>query len=151
MKKVLAVLTVVAVLSLAGSAMAYEGRHHGRGPGSGQNWQQGGGPCWQGDGHRWHRGPGPRDGGFDRMGPGAHRNWNADVPENIRNKMVEAEKLMIDLRDEMSKPQIDKARALEVWKQHRALRNDISEWFFTQRLEQATNRPATPVQPPQNP
>ena len=63
--------------------------------------------------------------------------------------MAEAEKLMIDLRSEMTKPQVDKAKALGIWKQHRALRNDIAEWFFAQNLEWAANRPvpAQPIQP----
>lgn len=144
LKKVLAAVTVVIVLSMAGSAMAYGGRHHGRGPGYGQGprWEQGGGYGYQGNGHHWQKGPGHR-GAWDGPGRG---NWNGEVPQNIRDKMVAAEKLMVDLRAEMTRPQVDKAKALELWKQHRAVRGEIAEWFFTQRLEWAANRPA-PTQP----
>lgn len=137
-KKLMALFTVAMVLAIAGTALAYGGRkHHGRGDG---NWFPMGpgqafppGQCQQYQGHPGFRGV-----------PAPHMNRNFDIPQDIRDKQVEADKLRIDLRAELSKPQIDKAKALEIWKKHRALRNEISEWFFTQRLETMSNRPTAP-------
>ncbi len=76
---------------------------------------------------------------------------NADIPQAIRDKQVEADKLRIDLRAELSRPEIDQAKALEVWKQHRALRNEIAEWFFTKRLERMASRPNETMPAPAKP
>lgn len=168
LKKVLAMITVVAVLSLAGSALAYgggmyHGQHGNRGNGHHHHNQQGfncdlcgqAGQSWQ-SGQKYA--PGSQNGGNGpvanmpcRMMPGGRSNgrWAADVPQEMRDKMVEAEKLKIDLRAEMSKLQVDKAKAMEIWKKHRALKNEIAEWSFAQRLEQMPVPQIQPVQPPQ--
>lgn len=144
MRKYLALFTVALVLATTGTALAYGGRmHHGYGGGNQPYMQRGGeyGPWCQPQ--FGHRGGGPRYGqpGFGNA-PAPYMNWNVEIPQVIRDKQVEADKLRIDLGAELNKPQVDKAKALEIWKKHRALRGEISEWFFTQRLEQMTNRPA---------
>lgn len=153
LKKILVLITAIFVLSIAGSAMAYGGRHHGgRHHGGGQNYRQ---DCYY---RQYNPEMGPRSGntpyqqGAPRgarggMGPAG---WNIEVPQEIRDKMTEADKLRIDLRAEMYKPQIDRAKATEIWKKHRALRGEISEWFFAQRLELAASqaRQVQPVTPP---
>lgn len=156
-KRMIATLTVVAVLAIAGSAIAYGGRHYGGGAGPGGGCACGNAPMTgPGNAYRQDGAPHgrmqlqPPQGEHGRRaklhgaqnGPGK---WNAEMPQNIRDKQVEAEKLAIDLRAEMSKPQIDKAKALEIWKKKQALHGEISEWRFAQRLERAANRPATPA------
>ena len=147
-RKWMALFTVAAVLAISGSAFAYGGKHHyGKSYGYVPAWGPGGTPC-----PGWHQGP-----GYGRMQPGGPRfdgptpphERNVDIPQAIRDKQVEADKLRIDLRAELSKPQIDKAKALETWKKHRALRDEIAEWFFTQRMEWLANRPneAAPTPP----
>ncbi len=67
-----------------------------------------------------------------------------EAPQAILDKQVEADKLRIDLQAEMNKPQIDRAKVLEIWKKHHVLRGEIAEWFFTQQLEWMGNRPFAP-------
>lgn len=130
-KKVLAMLTMVMVLAAAGTALAYGGRHHGgRGYGMGM------------DGYCYGYGP---QGGPARPGERGPA-WGFDVPQNIRDKQAEAQKLMIDLRTEMYKQPVDKDKALELFRKHRALQNELSEWFFTQRLD-AIAKGAVPATP----
>ena len=146
MKKLATAAAVIAVVVMAGSAMAYGGRHYGGGPrgwegypGDGHHyWQQGGGPRYA-PAPGEPRGPGPRDFRSER-GP------NIEIPQEIRDKITEARKLQIDLHAELDKRPLDKAKATEIYKKHRALRNEISEWFFLQRLDDLEKRPAEPKQ-----
>ena len=106
MKKVLGIFTVVIVLSLAGSTLAY-------GAPSGEPDK---GPGQRGEGKSWRQ-DGPGHGPGWKHAPMAKR-WHRDMPEEIRDKMVAAEKLKIDMRAEMSKPETDKAKAQttsELW------------------------------------
>lgn len=163
-KKIAAMLAVVAIMAFSGSAIAYGGKYHGKGQwgwnhgrqmmgpgGQGfcQGWSGGGyGPGGQGgpgfcQGGQWSGQGGPKyfkgSGGFKG---GQRFGGNFNIPQEIRDKMTEADKLRIDLRAEMTRDKPDKARALEAWKKHRALRNEIAEWMFNQRLEYALNPPA---------
>jgi hypothetical protein len=69
---------------------------------------------------------------------GGRRIWKEtkgiDVPQEIREKWAEAQKTKIDLRLELEKTTIDRAKALELHAKHRALMQEISDWRFQQRL-----------------
>ena len=129
MKKVLFVAIVCVCVVVAGTAMAeaYGGRSHG-GRHQGAGGYGGMGMGYDSNsygGHGYH-------GGFRFGGPGA-----ADVPKEILDKRVEAEKVAIDLRAELSKRPVNRAKALELYKKHQTLRLSISDWCFQQRLNAA--------------
>jgi len=116
MKKILLVIAAISILVFAGSALAGSGGRRGQGHGFG--------------GPRLERSFDVGPGGFGGDGPD-----NIDIPQEIIDKRETARGLMTELRSELSKNPIDKARALDLYKQHRAIRNDIDEWFFLRRLE----------------
>jgi hypothetical protein len=148
-KKTMAALAIVLLLAMATAAAAsgVSGRMHGRrhGDGYGYGWGHGGGYGW---GHM-NGGPGGYGPGWDReCGPrgadganGANNANRPEIPQNIRDKMAESEKLSIDLRSIMSGAEIDRDKALDTFRRQRALDGEIAEWFFTQRLEWLTANP----------
>jgi hypothetical protein len=113
-RKIFALLALVMVLAFAGSAYAYCGN--------------------RGDGG-W--GIGGSEDRFYGHGFGGPWLWSsdADIPLEIRNRMDEARGVMDELRAELSKTSVDKDKALTLFRKGRDIRNEISEWFFTQRLE----------------
>ncbi|MDR1621047.1 MAG: hypothetical protein LBS00_01590 [Synergistaceae bacterium] len=112
---VMALLAAVAAMLAASDIALADGRR-----------KRGGGEC---GGYSWMDGDGWR---------GARRIWNKtkgiDVPQEIREKWAEAQKIKIDLRTELGKTTIDRAKALELHAKHRALVQEISDWRFLQRL-----------------
>lgn len=173
MKKVVIAVLVVGLLSIAGTAMAKNNRgQKGVFPPNGacpQTYREGG-PAWAGEcpvfsgrngmhrpghgrGHQVHgrNGRGYRGHGWDgRMG------WNAvDMPEALRAKAVEMEKLHVDLRDVLSRTPIDRDKALELHGKIVQIHQEIGAWRFAQRLEaidsfrrqQELNRAVPPGQP----
>jgi Spy/CpxP family protein refolding chaperone len=124
---ILAALAVAMTLAFAASAFAYCGRY--------------------GDG--W--GPGRDDGGRGLYGHGFGGPWlwdsNADIPQEIRGKMDEARSAMDELRAELSKNPVDKDKALALFRKERDIRNEISEWFFLQRIENISQGSALSTQP----
>lgn len=98
---------------------------------------------WNGRGHRGH-------GRDSRMG------WNAaDMPEELRAKAVEMEKLHVDLRDVLSRTPVDRNKAVELHGKIVQIHQEIGAWRFAQKLEaidsfhrqQELNRAITPGQP----
>lgn len=77
-------------------------------------------------GHEGHRGPRP-EGRRVRFAP--------NMPQEIRDKVVELEKLRIDLDEALTSRPINKAKALEVHAKMQAVRNDIAAWRFERKLE----------------
>jgi len=63
-----------------------------------------------------------------------------EIPQEIREKFAEAQKIMIDLRTELGKNPIDREKALELHSKHRALMQEICDWRFTQMLDARTSR-----------
>jgi len=63
-----------------------------------------------------------------------------EIPQEIREKWAEAQKIAIDLRLELGRIPVDRARALELRAQHRAIVNEISDWHFIHRLDLLTTR-----------
>lgn len=121
MKKILVTSAVILAFCLAGSAFAGSGRYRG-------------GYCWGYDDH-----PRYMDGLWEeRMN--ASGDWRPyhdfNIPQEISDKREEARKIELDLRDELGKRPVDKARALELYRKHRQLLGEIGEWFFIQRMEQ---------------
>ena len=57
-----------------------------------------------------------------------------NAPQEILDKRVEAEKVAIDLRAELSKRPVNRTKALDLYKKHQTLRQAISDWCFQQRL-----------------
>ncbi|MDR3279624.1 MAG: hypothetical protein LBT23_03840 [Synergistaceae bacterium] len=110
-KKVFAALVVIAALSLAGSAFARGDRHSG---------------LEDGDGPGWHW-----DKSFDKRGG----ERDIELPSEIQDKRSEARRLMTELRAELEKRPVDRETAIALFRRHQALRNEISEWFFIERLD----------------
>ena len=114
MRNVLLAALLVAVLT-AGAASAggwkKQGGHGGR----------------MGNSHMSERGYGHRQ--------NADRANAPQVPQEIRDKLTEARKTAIDLRTELGKKPVDRDKALELHAKRRALMQDISDWYFNQRLD----------------
>ena len=90
--------------------------------------------CSQGFGHG--RGPafgpegrGPRGEQFHQRGMFA-----PDMPQDIRAKVVEAEKLHIDLENVLSQKPLNKDKAIELNGQISRLRQEVQAWRFEQKL-----------------
>ncbi|MDR1914975.1 MAG: hypothetical protein LBQ58_00165 [Synergistaceae bacterium] len=141
-KKLMAALAVVMLLAMASAAIASGESHHGQNK---DGWR------YEKDrGHMDGRGPGMRDpirhGGGHGWGPGS-----SEIPQNIRDKMADAEKLSIVLREMLDRSVIDRGRAMGTYRRHIALRNEIAEWFFERHLDRLTANPRTPGAPPYRP
>ena len=129
MKKILFAAIVCVCVAVAGTAMAeaYGGRGHG-----GRHYRTGGyGGMGMGYDSNFYGGHGYHEG--CRFGGSG----GVDVPKDILDKRVEAEKVAIDLRAELSKRPVNRAKALELYKKHQTLRLSISDWCFQQRLNAA--------------
>ena len=131
MKKILFVfVAIIVVVSAAGTASAW-GRGGGRMRGPGSGW---GGFCFEG-------GFGMRGGSMPyRMGSycgfyGPDGSYAPVIPQEIRDKLAEAQKTAIDLRTELGRNPVNRERALELQAQHRALMQEVHDWHFNQRLD----------------
>jgi hypothetical protein len=118
MKKIFLALAVISILAFAGSAFAQGGWRHGGGFGKSDDLRQE--RAWGGHG------------GFEGRG-----RQNLDLPQEIRDKLAQAEKIGDELRSELGQTPINKDRALALYRQHRDIKNEVGEWFFLQRLEKA--------------
>ena len=70
-------------------------------------------------------------GGRGMMGAWA----NVEIPQEIRDKQVEMQKLSIDMRAEMQKKPIDRAKVEELYKKRVELRDALSGWRMQQKLD----------------
>lgn len=66
---------------------------------------------------------------------GRHARFSPNMPQEIRAKVVELEKLKIDLDEALTSRPINKTKALEVHAKMLKVRNDISAWRFERKLE----------------
>lgn len=107
MKKVLAVVAVVCVVFVAGAAIAQpRGNNAGRMP------------------------------QFGELGCRRHEPvFTPDMTDEIRAKVVEAEKLRIDLEAELAVKKIDKEKALALFSQLQKAEQEIEVWKFNRKLE----------------
>jgi hypothetical protein len=119
-RKIFIAIAVIIALAFTGSAFAH--CEWGKGRGSWESARSQDNGVWD-DGYGGVRMHGPR--GFD---------W----PQELQDKRTEALKIMGDLRAELSKTPVDRERALELYRKHRAIRNEIGEWFFLQRLDRVS-------------
>ncbi|MDR1472174.1 MAG: hypothetical protein LBS75_06590 [Synergistaceae bacterium] len=131
-RKIAAALAAAVLIAMASSAAASGRTHHRR---YGGEWWDGGG--WVPGMMRGHISGGGRPG----WRPGG------EVPRSIRDKMTASEKLSIDLRDLTSRTVIDRGKVLETFRKRRELRNEIAEWFFTQRLDWLIANPGGQLRP----
>ena len=135
------ILVLAVVLVTAGSAFAYGGR--GRQPmgaqgmpnqaGNQMMMQQQMPGQWQAGSQQMQRQGrgGHRMGGGGRMGM-----WAAiEIPQEIRDKQTEMRKLSIEMRNEMGKNPINRSAIEELYKKRVELRNELSRWRMTQRLD----------------
>ena len=154
MKKVVIAVLVAGLLSAAGTAMARGCRGQRGGcydDGIGNCWQtnraedpmakdgcpgfqgeDGWGQCFMQDCRRdfgW-RG---RMGRMGNRGCGWGRNA-ADMPEDIRAKVNELEKLRFDLRDALSRTPIDRDAAAKLHNRAMQLEQEIGTWAFGERM-----------------
>ena len=70
-------------------------------------------------------------GGRNAMGGMGSRGgiWNnVEIPQEIRDKQAEMGKLSIEMRNEMWKKPMDRAKVEELFKKQTALGNELSEW-----------------------
>ena len=74
-----------------------------------------------------------------RMSGGRFARGN-EVPQEIRDKITEARKTMIDINAEFAKDPIDREVILELHAKHFSLLQEISEWYITQRMDAAENK-----------
>ena len=148
MKRILFVLAIIMVLTMAGTAFAHGGRGYaprGRGPR-----QMGYDPCPMSMGYgaragcpygygmgygggMGHRGRGFAGGTCPVWGD-PRSNSNA-IPQDIQDKMREMHETGIALQKEFANRPINSERVLELRAQHFSLSQEVSEWFFRQRLE----------------
>ena len=128
-KKILVAVLLVAVL-VAGTA--YAGGRKRQGGHGGRTWSApiGGGMC-ESCGARFETPHGGRRRGGINV---------PEVPQEIRDKLTEARKIAIDLRAELEKSPVDREKALEFHAKHRALMQEISDWYFNRRLDALTAR-----------
>ena len=133
-KKLTALLVVVCVVSSAGAALAY-GRREPRPDFRPEFW----GNEFEGkqfEGRQFERPFEPEmRGNFGKCGRHCRPFFEKEMPENIKSKIVELEKLRIDLRAILSSEKVDKAKALETFEAIQKLENEIKTWKFVTRLE----------------
>ena len=60
---------------------------------------------------------------------------NIEIPKEIQDKQAEMGKLSIEMRNEMWKKPIDRAKVEELYKKRTELRNELSEWRMKTRLD----------------
>ena len=74
-----------------------------------------------------------------------HAQFFNNMPQEIRAKVVEAEKLRIDLEDVLSQKPLNKDKAIELNGQISKLRQEVQAWRFEQklnRIEEFNKKPA---------
>lgn len=118
-KSVIAVL-VIGSLSMAGTAFAYRGQGF-----NGQGFARRGCPAFESR-QAWQA---SRGGDFAH-----HAQFFNEMPQEIRDKEVEAQKLRIDLGNVLCKKPLDREKAVELEGQIGKLRQDIRAWRFEQKL-----------------
>ena len=129
MKKAIGAVTLILVLAAAGSAFAYGG---GRGRGMANPTMAGNNGVYGGPGMMRGMGGGGMMRGRACAGlPQA----SVEVPQEIRDKQVEMNKLRIDMQNEISRKPIDRSKIETIQKKHSDLRNELSTWFLKQQLD----------------
>ena len=139
MKKIALVLLVIVFVSIAGTAMARGGRHGAwKMPGE-QRGMREGYYGWQHDGERHGNRGGWGEGkfGYERRGGwhGMRGRWS-DVPEEIRAKMTELDKLRIDMRAALYPGSVDRTKATEIFNKMTVLQQELRTWRFERRLDE---------------
>ena len=123
MKKVLLVLLVVALVVVAGAAVAAK-KNRER-----EFWGEACGLETQGR----------RGGGDFRRGEGLRGNLR-NAPDEVRDKVVELEKLRVDMRDALSRTPLDRAKVLEIHARMTEVRQGIATWLLNQRMDRMEQR-----------
>ena len=123
MKKVLLVLLVVALVAVAGVAVAAKKNREkefvGESYGLETQEQRGDRDSQRGEGIR------------DRL---------RNAPDEVRAKVVELEKLRVDMRDALSRTPLDRAKVLEIHGRMTAVRQEIATWLLNQRMDRMEQR-----------
>ena len=133
MKKAIGAAALILVLAAAGSAFAYGGSR-GRGM-AGQGMMGDNGVC---GGSGMMRGMGGRGmmhgGGMMRACTGIP-GTSVEIPQEIRDKQVEMNKLRLDMRNEISRKPIDRSKIEALHRKHSDLRNELKNWRLKQQLD----------------
>lgn len=98
--------------------------------------------------NRWHRNSAGHYGRF--RAKHGQRDY-ARIPEEIRQKAADMDKLKIDLKMELTKRPIDRNKALELHGQISAKRQEIRDWKFAKKLDLLEKRSAMPMEAPVKP
>ncbi|OPZ40184.1 MAG: hypothetical protein BWY99_00960 [Synergistetes bacterium ADurb.BinA166] len=62
--------------------------------------------------------------------------WGSiEIPQEIRDKQVEMQKLALDMQAEIQKRPLDRAKVEELYKRRVELRNELGGWMMKQRLD----------------
>lgn len=134
MKKVLAAVLTICVVFSAGAALA-QTRRQPNFPERPEFFNRPQCPCGKySDGMRWQ--PSPYS---NTRRPGNNHNnrmiFAPDMPQEIREKVVEVAKLRIDLDAALSEKPINKAKATEIHANIQELEKQIEAWKFEKRIE----------------
>ena len=120
LKKSVIAVVVIGTLSVAGTAFAYCGQGF-----EGQNFARRGCPAFESR-QAWQA---SRGGDFAH-----HSQFFNEMPQEIRDKEAEAQKLSIDMGNVLSKKPLDREKAVELSGQINKLRQDVRAWRFEQKL-----------------
>lgn len=131
MKKILAVISVVCVVCIAGTALAQNNgaKRERRNPLQMMNR-----PAMSRDMRGDFR---P---GFDGRGmhcgfEGRRQNFSPDMPKEIREKAAQLAKLRVDLEEALTSNPLNKEKALEAFNAIQNLKQEIEAWKFTRKLQ----------------
>lgn len=130
MKKRVLILSVAAILFASGVALAHGhgyghyGNRYGNRYDGGRAWDYGY-PCQMPFG-------GQRPGWFAERHPYFQQQ---QIPSHMQDRLEESRRIMVELRAEMSKASVNKARVLALREQNEKLRKEISDWHFKQWLD----------------
>lgn len=119
MRKSIGILAIVMVVGASSAALAHNGWHRGY---DGYGRDDSGRPCarFEQKGER-----------FEKRKEELRKN----MPQNIKDKITESRKIMIDMRSEMGKTPINRAKIMQLRDKNVKLRQEISDWFFSQKLD----------------
>lgn len=135
MKKTIFLITIVALVALAGAAWAHGGnwsnRSFGFGPSAGCNMGY-----YNSEEPGYGPGYGPR--AHFRNSDGYRYNRNVNVPQEIQNKWNEMRRARLEMQLELSQPQINREKARSLHEKILGLRQEVSRWMFNQRLDATT-------------
>ena len=138
-RSTIAVLALVALIAVAGSALAHGGYgfgpHHMWGGGYGPGGMMGG---WGPGAMTW--GYGPQGGDLDSRSRLYNTPYGTEIPPKIAEDMRQLERTRLELQSMAYEGRIDRAKASQLHERMLSLQNEIARWQFEQWLNFSENR-----------